>query len=295
MSSLTPLPPHPYLPVDYQQCGLPEIGPTQMDRTLAPAIVRGLRIVERSVRGSGSAATLVLRADGVAAALEIGGACSMRFDTETINALEYFRRVIERGDHIDAVTRHRLRPGDAIPLAIFWIQIRYVGQAGDTGKFSRKEDGLFALRAKAGEKAERLVTRELATRYGHAFPTELTATPGFFEIRFIGKKKRIVDRRCPACGLTVEIKKRNKDRHYRVSHSPGRPFWDENHEAGWHAFVFPDMKFVFVPNAQIITALRNGQFTPGSDRYDAWADIAPDAVQPSDPPYCVRPEPRSRF
>lgn len=83
------------------------------------------------------------------------------------------------------------------------------------------------------------------------------------------------------------MKKRNKDYHFRVSHSDGRPF-ESGNELGpkdWHAFVFPDMKPRFVPNALIARAIANGQFTAGHDTYDTWADVG-DAVTAYTPPRC---------
>lgn len=80
--------------------------------------------------------------------------------------------------------------------------------------------------------------------------------------------------------MTFEIKKRNKDRHKRVSHGEARPSASENSLDGWHAFVFPDMKSCFVSNAAIAEAIANGDFKPGQDDLDQWAEV--DALVPRD-------------
>ena len=209
----------------------------------------------------------------------------MVFGGEEVTALDYLRRVLERGDMIDCVAGPVV--DGRIPLSLFWIHITYIGQPWEAGNFSKKEDGLFAMRAKAGEKAERIVANTLHRKFGHSFPRSLLETPGYFEIRYDGTKKlRKPDRRCLVCGLTFEIKKRNRDHRFRVSHSDGRTFSAENRPDGWHAFVFPDMKPRFMSNKVIADAIENGLFDPGSDKYDSWADIRSDAVEVSDPPSC---------
>jgi hypothetical protein len=94
------------------------------------------------------------------------------------------------------------------------------------------------------------------------------------------------DRRCTVCGLAIEIKKRNKDRRLRVSHSEARPFISENAADGWHAFVFPDMRPRFVANAAIAAAIAAGRCSVERDRYDSWAEINADAVEFAVPPEC---------
>ncbi|CAH2904349.1 MAG: hypothetical protein PPHEMADM_5339 [uncultured Paraburkholderia sp.] len=141
---------------------------------------------------------------------------------------------------------------------MYWIHIEYVGSLSEAGAFRKKEDGLFAMRTKAGEKAERIVARKLKVDFGHSFSDPMLNSPGFFQIHYADKKDRKPDRICRRCGLTFEVKKRNRDSHYRMSHSVKRPFGSENHPEGWHAFVFRDRSIHFVPNATIAQAIADG-------------------------------------
>ncbi|MCL9845842.1 hypothetical protein [Ralstonia solanacearum] len=245
------------------------------------------RSLVRRLRLSNFAVTdrrLDLVVEGLSMPLSTPANQTMVFGGESISALDYLKRVLERGDMIDAVVHPPAN--DRIPVDLFWIHIVYVGEPSKAGTFSKKEDGLFAMRAKSGEKAERIVAKKLHDDFGHLFPQITLTTPGYFEIRYDEKKHRKPDRRCLACGLTFEIKKRNRDRLFRVSHSQHRPFTAENHPSGWHAFVFPDMKPRFMSNAVIANAIASGLFDAGFDRYDSWADIRPEAASVSDPPSC---------
>ena len=253
------------------------------------SLARSLRVVDFKISAGTSRGEnlLVMTIDGLQQPISIECDRQMQFGTEDISAREYFKRVIERGDYIDAIVSERPNPSAPVMLDIFWIQIRYADQPPKGQQFSRKDDGLFALRTKAGEKAERSVTRELRDKYGHVFPQHLTESPGFFEIRYLAKKRRTVDRTCQRCGMRVEVKKRNKDHKFRVSHSELRPFGEENSIEGWHAFVFADMKPRFVHNRVIANALHAGDFSVGHDKYDYWADIAPSSIEVVDPPHCT--------
>jgi hypothetical protein len=267
-----------YTPAEIQRMGIGERLPGEAETLVGPSIIRRLRATEFKAQNG----LLFITAEPLRFPLVIACRSLMTFGTESIMALEYFRRVIERDDIIDAVVSSPAH--GSIPIQIFWIRIEYVGTPPAAGAFSKKDDGLFAMRAKAGEKAERVVTRLLRDTFGHRYPDGMCDSPGFFEIRYAGKKTRKPDRRCLTCGLTLEIKKRNKDEHFRVSHSAGRPFASENAPAGWHAFVFPDMTPRFLPNTAIAQAIAQGHHRPGSDRYDSWADV--DSLVSSDPPYC---------
>jgi len=270
-----------YTPAAVAALELQELGPSDLVALTAPALVRRLRLHAFALDDG----RLDLSVDSLQAPLTIRQAHRMVFGGEEVSALDYLKRVLERGDMIDCVAG----PMEAgrVPLRWFWIHIRYVGQPSDAGDFSKKEDGLFAMRAKAGEKAERIVAKTLSRNFGHTFPPSLLETPGHFEIRYDSTKKlRKPDRRCLDCGLTFEIKKRNRDYRFRVSHSDKRPFAAENHPDGWHAFVFPDMRPRFMSNRVIADAIERGLFYPGSDQYDSWADIGPEAVEVSDPPAC---------
>lgn len=249
------------------------------DRMTGHSIIRRLPVAGYEKRNG----LLLLKTDALPAPLSIACDAAMTFGTETVTALDYFRRVIENGDMIDAVVQPQV--DGAFPMATYWIHIQYVGTPDQAGRYSKKDDGLFAMRTKAGEKGERIVTRLLRDKFGHRFQDGTCDSPGYFEIRYVGKKQRKPDRKCLACGLTFEIKKRNRDEHLRVSHSDVRPFASENSVDGWHAFVFPDMKPRFVPNAAIAQAIADGNFIAGEDRYDKWADV--DTLTPCDPPHCA--------
>lgn len=270
-----------YTPAAVAAAAMQQATPADLQSLTGSALVRRLRLTAFDLDDG----WLDLTVDGLEMPLTIRQQHRMVFGGEGISALDYLRRVLERGDLIDCIAG----PMDAgrIPLTLFWIHIVYVGQPKDAGDFSKKEDGLFAMRAKAGEKAERIVAKKLHHNFGHSFPPDLLATPGHFEIRYDStKKRRKPDRRCLVCGLTFEIKKRNRDHRFRVSHSDNRPFAAENKPDGWHAFVFPDMKPRFMSNKVIADAIALGHFDPGSDEYDSWADIRPDAVAVCDPPQC---------
>ena len=276
-----------YTPATIVANRIPEVAPTELPTLTRPALVRGLRLSAFALDDR----WLDLKVDGLSLPLGTRRTHAMAFGGERISAVDYLKRVLERGDRIDCVAGP-VRDG-RIMLDLFWIHIVYIGQPGRAGAFSRKEDGLFAMRAKAGEKAERIVARTLHHACGHVFRTGALETPGHFEIRYDGNKRhRRPDLKCLNCGLTFEIKKRNRDCRFRVSHSDGRPFSDENGRDGWHAFVFPDMQPRFLPNSGIAHAIERGLFDPGEDQYDAWADIREDAVEVSEPPRC-RHEPKA--
>ncbi len=263
--------------------GLNETTANNMGTLSTPALVRRLQI-ERFERHDH---VLSLFTSHIAQPLFIPFYQTMTFGTETISAIDYFRQVIESGDLIDAVI-HPEHDG-AFPISIYWIHIQYVGTRQEAGTFSKKDDGLFAMWTKGGEKAERVVARHLRDHFGHSFPDTNYASPGFFEIRYAGKKVREPDMKCVVCGITLEVKKRNRDKHFRVSHSIGRPFSKENSLDDWHAFVFADMKPRFIPNSEIVRAIVEGRFRPGANEYDKWADI--DGVKPATPPHCIAKSP----
>jgi hypothetical protein len=267
-----------YTPEQFQPQVSSEKSPEEAVNLTRPAIIRRLHVDDRHVEGS----FLTLKIHELSLPLRIPCDATMTFGTEMTTAAEYFKRVIERGDMIDAI----ILPSDgtAFPVECYWIHIEYVGDPSQAGIFSRKDDGLFAMRTKAGEKGERIVTKCLRDQFGHSFPESMFRSPGYFEIRYVGKKERKPDRRCLKCGLTFEIKKRNKDEHQRVSHSEARPFESENLLEGWHAFVFSDMTARFLSNSAIARAIREGNSKHGRDQYDEWEDV--DALTPCDPPRC---------
>jgi hypothetical protein len=274
-----------YTPRSVLGKGLPEALAVDVGNLVSPAIVRRLRTTHAWTR---QRKLLVIGIESLSAPVAIPCGRELVFGNETIAAREYFRRVIERGDMIDAV----ISPArDAVfPMTCFWVRIEFVGEPRDAGNYSKKDDGLFAMRAKAGEKAERVVARHLRDNLQHRFTAGMCDSPGFFEIRYAGKKTRRPDRKCTTCGLTFEVKKRNKDEKFRVSHSALRPFSTENALDGWHAFVFPDMKPRFVANAVIAQAIEAGRCEPGYDEYDVWVDINDDAIALSEPPRCSGPD-----
>lgn len=274
---------HPeYVPAKFAKRRLPEADVPGLTELRTAAIVRRLKVI-RCTGGVGD--DMHLRIEGLDATLRIPKKQMMVFGDIKITALDYFYMVIEEGDHIDAV----IGPidGEAYPVECFWIRIVYQGSAEEAGSFSRKEDGMFAFRTKAGEKAERITAKILHRDFGHSFEPAMFDTPGHFVIRLDKTKKmRKPDRKCLACGLEFEMKKRNRDQRFRVSHSEGRPFGGENHPDGWHAFVFPDMKPRFVPNSKIADAIKQNHFEKGKDGYDAWAELPQAEAWVCDPPRC---------
>lgn len=249
-----------------------------------PCLVRELKVLKGECRDG----MLLVQVEPGPTLLSIPQGQVMTFQDESITAEVYFNRIIEIGDRIDCVVpgNRPLDPAAPLPLEMYWIHIVYEGTRSSGGTFRQKEDGDFALRTKSGEKAERVVARHLRFELGHPFPDALCLSPGVFTIRYAGKRERKPDRVCPACGLPFEVKKRNKDRRFRVSHSPDRPFESENTPDGWHAFVFPDMKPKFVSNAEILQAIRARAFTSGQDKYDSWADLHEGSIHVSEPPRC---------
>lgn len=273
-----------YTPSEIRQQNIEEMDRARLNEiNRAPGIFRQLRATEARK----DVEHLLLTVSEVDQPLKIPSRLTMTFGTETITAENYARRVIERDDQIEAV----LGPssGGFFPMYYYWIRIVYVGRPLNPASYSKKDDGLFAMRAKSGEKAERIVARHLRDNGGHIYPINSRESPGYFEIRYIGKQKREPgnpDRRCTVCGLSIEIKKRNKDQRFRVSHSEGRPFCTEHAMDGWHAFVFPDMKPRFVANEAIARLIAAGQHRPGRDAYDSWADLDPAMVTIASPPAC---------
>lgn len=196
----------------------------------------------------------------------------MRFAEEEIEARDYVDRVLEVGDQIDVVVGPSSGSNTALEVLMFWIHIEYVGDPSAAGNYKKKDDGLFALRTKSGEKAERLAAKAWVAA-GHILPQSELTTPEFFEIRYADKRDRRPDRTCLQCGLSLEVKKRNKDRRFRVSHSDTRPFESENRPEDYHAIVTKDMQPHFFPNSDIIAAIRSNQYNAASDRYDSWIDL----------------------
>lgn len=272
--------PH-YTPKTIRQRALRDAPAPVAQYLRSPAIVRRLKISAATFTETG---LLKITTDHLVMTIEQDK--TMRFGPETITAKNYFQRVIERGDLIDAVVLPKAEDGSH-PIDAFWIDIRYVGASPSDGWGTMKEDGQFAMRAKAGEKAERVVTRMLRDVHGHSFEDGACETPGFFEIRSKDKRIRRPDRVCSCCGMTVEVKKRNADTQFVVSHSERRPFKTENASNGIHAFVFADMQPRFVSNNDIARALMLGRFRNGQGTHDRWAEIDQNAVTVIDPPRCA--------
>lgn len=161
----------------------------------------------------------------------------MIFGDERVTIEDYIQRVVEKSDFLDLI----IEPTKSPQATYLWVHIHYLEEKPSDLTFSEKDAGLFGMRTKSGEKAERRVARDLMTSYGHRYPPEALEGPGVFQITYKGKKKRKPDMVCIICKLHVEVKKRNRDRRFRISHSPSRPFQQENKLSGWHAFVFPEM------------------------------------------------------
>lgn len=268
-----------YTPKVIRQRSLKDVPAPIAKHLGSAAIVRRLKVLDATFTES----LLIITTDYLVLTIEQDR--TMKFGPETITAKNYFQRVIERGDLIDAVVLPRAE-GGSHPVEAFWIDVRYVGASPSDGWGTMKEDGQFAMRAKAGEKAERVVTRLLRDTAGHTFEEGACETPGFFEIRSKDKRIRRPDRVCLCCGMTVEVKKRNNDTNFVVSHSERRSFHTENVANGVHAFVFADMQPRFVSNTDIAHALVNGRYSNGQGTHDRWAEIDHDAVRVIEPPRC---------
>ncbi len=206
----------------------------------------------------------------------------MQFAEERVTIENYLRRVVERKDYLDLI----VEPNRTPQVTYLWVHIAYMEARPAKLKFSEKDAGLFCMRAKSGEKAERRVARDLTNNYGHQYPPELREGPGVFQIMYTGKKNRKPDRVCTVCGLQFEFKKRNRDKRFRISHSQGRPFQQENTPDGWHAFVFPDMSIHYLSNKTIIKLIDEGHYVAGHDKYDAWADLDQSKFIEELPPQC---------
>lgn len=270
-----------YTPEKY--AGLPDVNFEDIgsSKCFPKWVLRNFRVSKLS-RIKGDA--LWLTNDSGTSSLVIPSKTAMRFGTETISATEYSKRVLEQGDFIDAIINKQV--GAIFNAEAYWVQIRYRDQPTPGMKFRRKDDGLFAMRAKAGEKAERTVASKLMMQSRHTFESTRTKSPGFFEITYANKKVRKPDLICQSCGLRFEVKKRNRDFNFRISHSRGRPFSGENNADDWHAFVFPDNSVRFVKNREIISEIQSGRAIEGSDKYDTWADV--NEAKSEEPPLCIK-------
>ncbi|CAH2946054.1 MAG: hypothetical protein PPHERAN_6348 [uncultured Paraburkholderia sp.] len=144
--------------------GIAEVSAVAALDLSAPAVIRRLRVSQAKRRNG----LLLLITPDIALPLAIPLSQVMTFGTEAITAFDYFDRVIEQGDMVDAV----LSPacGGIFPVRMYWIHIEYVGSLSEAGAFRKKEDGLFAMRTKAGEKAERIVARKLKVISGIRSP-----------------------------------------------------------------------------------------------------------------------------
>src|SRR5262249_9251517 len=126
--------------------------------------------------------------------IEIPAGLRMQFGTgkpektESVTAAEYAEWVLEPGDLIDVVYDPRFR--DACDrIRCFWIHVEHLEDRPTDARFSEKDDGLFALRGKSGEKAQhRVVAPDLVERFGHTFSESDSRGTGSFQIRYRGKK-----------------------------------------------------------------------------------------------------------
>lgn len=269
-----------YVPSAFKATNLQVGQPSDLIRPVSQTtVVRRVKLL--NIKGK-AGRLYKLEFDDVPSAVPVNPKSVMEFGGESVTIEEYIWRAVEKNDLLDLI----LEPNKSPQATHLWVHIDYLEERPDDSDFSEKDAGLFGMRTKAGEKAERLVARELVATYGHRYPSSRLEGAGVFQITYTGKKKRKPDLVCTACQLHVEAKKRNRDRRYRISHSDGRPFQRENKPDGWHAFVFPDRTIHYVPNKAIITLLRQGYYTAGRDRHDAWADLDSNKVQEVPPPHC---------
>jgi len=126
--------PMSYVPSSHAKLSLPEIVPEDLPPLSETSIVRLLPVRYAALRD---------------------GFFFLGPDRDNLVRVDSDRRMTFGGETV--------RPTPEGPLVeICWIRIEYVGERLEDGKFSLKEDGLFALRAKAGEKAERRAAQVLA-------------------------------------------------------------------------------------------------------------------------------------
>jgi len=192
----------------------------------------------------------------------------IQFGLERVSATDYYDCVFSNGDLVDLAVDGA--------LTYIWIHINYQGQRTETSTFSAKGNGLFALCARAGEKAEAAVRRCLSGDFGHGFGP-LDDSADRLVIQYTNKRVRRPDLGCPKCSTKFEVKKRNRDRNFRISRSAVRPFGSENQPGVQHCLVFLDFQLRFVPNSTILACLNDGDDTkrqsPSSragDRSAAW-------------------------
>jgi hypothetical protein len=261
--------------------------PDEIDFADRRGVPAGLTVVRRlpleDYRIDEPSLKVSLLVQGRARPIGVSAGLVMRFGTETVTAADYANRVLEPGDWVDFVYDPTFPAGDRIRC--FWIHIEYLENCSPDARFSRKDDGLFAMRAKSGEKAQRVAARDLVQRFGHVYSDTALRGTRTFQIRYSEKKQRRPDLICPRCGLKVEVKKRNRDRKYRVSHSELRPLESEHRPQDWHALVFPDGSVHYLANEDIIEDIMAGYAILGADEYDSWADIS-DRVGEKEPPAC---------
>ena len=268
-----------YVPAAYRNAQEHAVLPRNPAQLASPILVRSLQLL--SWKNEGSSLRLVVHPAPYHLLAPASGL--MALGEEKISMVDYCHRVLELNDYIDVVLDPLRNP---LPLSHFWIHIVYEGSLLGPRPSTFKDDGQFAMRAKAGEKAERLVAMDLVERFGHQFAPSKLCSPGVFTIRYADKRERQSDLVCQRCGLRVEVKKRNRDRRYRISHSSTRPFHAENPSDGWHAFVWPDFQVAYVPNTDIMRLIETGSFTFGT-QIDTWAELPNHKISAKNPPRCA--------
>ena len=268
--------PHPYKDKNLLKASVSDL--LKPVNTLS--IVRGVRLLKATKQGN----KLNLYLDGLSSQpLSLPCDHVMRYGDWNLSVFEYYKHAVETGDLLDFI----LDPACPHRVPYFWVHTVYRDKLQGK-RNSWKEDGLFVFRTKSGEKAERHVARELVENYGHSFPRDRLETPGYFEIYYQGKRERQPDLVCSKCKLVVEVKKRNFDNKYRISHSSARTFLKENDPEGWHAFVMKDMGILYVSNDQIIRLIQERKYkeNDAADPYDSWLELFTTEVKPQTPPRC---------
>lgn len=140
-----------YSPAEFQCVAVTEKLPSEAESISAPAIVRRLMVTNFAVKND----TLFLEISSLRLRLTIPHNQPMVFGTETITAIEYFRRVIERNDMIDAVLLPK--EDDLIPIQSFWIRIEYCGKPPAAGTYSKKDDGFLLCVPKPARRLRELL------------------------------------------------------------------------------------------------------------------------------------------
>lgn len=203
----------------------------------------------------------------------------------------------------------RTEPGDVVDLAVaadtsgrrvvgiwfhVWYENEHLREQYLKSMSKLKSDALFAARMNPARREEGHATRELLRPGGHE--VEALHRPdaeGVF--RFVidyavaDRRRASDDLTCRRCGTSFEVKARLRDDRRRVSHSRGRPYWQENAPDGYLVFRYRRAeKWEVLSNRDVVQAMRGRAGTGRRGEQDQWTDIGfrgdpqPPALGPDD-------------